>query len=272
MSLVCSGIGAAGRGKAVTARLLVLCAAILFLLIGGEPARGTEVLVDQGHGQRFLMEGDRPLDLSGLATVFREQDATVRSSSEALSAKILAGTDVLILSGPFTALTLAEIAATMDFLQQGGRLVIMAHIAQPLGQLLEHLGVAISILPVSEQEHLLADQPRDFSVVDLASHPLLQGLTSFKMYGAWALLNKGETVQVLARTSTRAWLDLDQNGSPDGRDPVRAFPLIVSGRAGKGTFVVFSDDALFQNRFLKGDNLQLAKNLAAWLCRMGVDI
>jgi hypothetical protein len=132
--------------------------------------------------------------------------------------------------------------------------------------------VAISILPVQEGEHLLAGRPTEFSVEDLASHPLLQGLTSFRVYGAWALLGRGETVQELARTSGQAWLDLDQDGRPGGRDPVRAFPLLVSGRLGQGTFVVFGDDALFQNRFLAGENLQLAKNLAAWLCAMCVGI
>lgn len=63
-----------------------------------------------------------------------------------------------------------------------------------------------------------------------------------------------------------------QGASPGGRDPVGGFPLVVSGRLDKGEFVVFGGDALFQNQFLAGDNLQLARNLAAWLCGgTGVD-
>lgn len=266
MSLVCRKGGAA-------VQLLALGVAISCLLLGsGATAWGVEVLIDQGHGQRFVIEGDQPLGLSELAALFREQGARVRSSTAAFSDETLANRDILIVSGPFAPPSPAEIAAVTKFLQQGGKLVVMAHISQPLGQLLETLGVAISSLPVFEQEHLLAGQPRDFSVADLAKHPLLQGLTSFKVYGAWALQCREETVQELARTSGRAWLDLDRNGQPGGQEPVRAFPLVVSGRMGRGTFVVFSDDALFQNQFLEGGNLQLAKNLAAWLCRMGVDI
>lgn len=249
--------------------LLIACS---FLLIAAAQGAAAEVLFDQGHGQRFLIEGERPLDLGGLAGVFRAQRARVRSTTAALSAQTLKEADILVIAGPFTDLAATEIAAVEDFLRQGGKLVIMAHIAQPLGSLLERLGVAISISPVQEGEHLLEGRPTEFSVEDLTSHPLLQGLSSFRVYGAWALLGRGETVQELARTSGRAWLDLDQDGQPGGRDPVRAFPLLVSGRLGRGTFVVFGDDALFQNRFLAGENLQLAKNLAAWLCAMCVGI
>jgi hypothetical protein len=34
---------------------------------------------------------------------------------------------------------------------------------------------------------------------------------------------------------------------------------------GKGRYIIFGDDALFQNRFLVGENLFLAGNLVAWL-------
>jgi len=41
--------------------------------------------------------------------------------------------------------------------------------------------------------------------------------------------------------------------------------VAVAGRSGKGRFVVFGDDAIFQNKFLTGDNLVLGRNLASWL-------
>jgi hypothetical protein len=39
----------------------------------------------------------------------------------------------------------------------------------------------------------------------------------------------------------------------------------VAGALGRGRFVVFGDDTLFQNRFLDGSNLELAGNLVHWL-------
>lgn len=258
--------------RRLSPRFRSLLAACLFFFLAAAPGSAAEVLFDQGHGQRFLIEGEGALDLGGLARVFREQKARVRSTTASLSVQTLKGADILIIAGPFAPLAAPEIAAVEEFLRQGGKLVIMAHVARPLGSLLERLGVAISILPVQEGEHLVAGRPTDFRIEDLTSHPLLQGMSSFRVYGAWALLGRGETVQELARTSERAWLDLDQDGQPGGRDPVRAFPLLVSGRLDRGTFVVFGDDALFQNRYLTEENLQLAKNLAAWLCAMCIGI
>jgi hypothetical protein len=46
---------------------------------------------------------------------------------------------------------------------------------------------------------------------------------------------------------------------------VGSFGVVVSGDLGNGRFIVFGDDAIFQNKFLDNSNRQLAKNLARWL-------
>lgn len=63
-------------------RLVVALVAAL-PLFSVHPAHGgtTPVaLFDQGHGQRFLVEGKGQLDLTGLADVFREAGYEVRVS------------------------------------------------------------------------------------------------------------------------------------------------------------------------------------------------
>ena len=67
------------------------------------------VLFDQGHGQQFLVENNRPLDLSELATLFINEGATITTSKEQLSTDILQGVDTLIISGPFVPLTGPEV-------------------------------------------------------------------------------------------------------------------------------------------------------------------
>jgi len=42
---------------------------------------------------------------------------------------------------------------------------------------------------------------------------------------------------------------------------------VVTGTLNKGDFVIFGDDAIFQNRFLDDDNRKLATNLGKWLTR-----
>ena len=70
----------------------------------------------------------------------------------------------------------------------------------------------------------------------------------------------------------------DLTGAPDSQeqphpqalqlgatDAVQAFTVVAAGELGQGAFIVFADDAIFQNRFLTGDNVTLARNLAGWL-------
>lgn len=224
------------------------------------------VLFDQAHGQRFLIQGQGALDLSGLANLFVENEANVEISTSKLSEKGLASVDILVISGPFMPILAQEIDAIIKFIEGGGKLVLMAHIHQPFFVLFERLRVGISKAPIYEQNNILASNPRDFQVKDLAAHPLTSNLESFNVFGGWALVNLSDDVHVLAKTSNRAWIDLDTNGALTKPDAMQAFAVVLTGSMGKGEFVVFGDDAIFQNGFLERNNLKLAKNLVAWLC------
>jgi len=80
-------------------------------------------------------------------------------------------------------------------------------------------------------------------------------------------LNPVGSASGLARTSPASWVDLNGDGVLSKGDAVGSFALIVSGTLGKGDFVIFGDDAIFQNRFLGDDNKKLAGNLGKWLTR-----
>ncbi|RJX25674.1 MAG: DUF4350 domain-containing protein [Desulfurivibrio sp.] len=249
-----------------TSRLTALIVAAIFFLMPHQVQAGPVVLFDQSHGQHFLVEANRPLDLSGLARVFTEQGAEIRTTIFPISDALLRGVSVLIISGPFAPLTPTEVLAITKFIYHGGKLAVMAHISQPLMGLLPQLGIAMSSLAVAEQENIIGANAREFTVKDLTPHPLTIGLAGFTIYGGWALLEKKKDITVIARTSPRAWVDLDQNGRLSAPDARQAFAMVLAGRSGSGAFAVFGDDAIFQNRFLKEGNLQLARNLAAWFC------
>ena len=248
-------------------RRLTACLAALLLLLAAQHAKAAPVvLFDQSHGQRFLVEANRPLDLSGLAGLFTEQGALIRTSTVPISDQVLQGIDVLIISGAFAPITPPEVLAVMKFVYHGGRLAVMAHIADPLMGLLPQMGIAMSNLAVAEQENIVGASNRDFMINDLTPHPLTVGLANFTIYGGWALLEKKKDITVIARTSHKAWVDLNQNGVLNPGDAVQAFAMVLAGKTGSGSFVVFGDDAIFQNQFLKDGNLMLARNLAAWFC------
>ena len=222
-------------------------------------------LFDEGHGQPFLVAGERPLDLAGLAGVFAAAGCEVKTTRQPLAAAALAGVDILIVSGAFQPLTAEEVAAVQEFVKRGGGLAIMLHVAPPLAPLLEALEVDFTNGTLRETSNLIGDSPQNFRVRDLAAHPLTAELTDFAVYGVWALRGTAPDVDILARTGTHAWVDLNRDNRLSPGDAVQAFGVAVTGAFGRGRFVVFGDDALFQNRFLEGSNRLLAGNLARWL-------
>jgi hypothetical protein len=58
---------------------------------------------------------------------------------------------------------------------------------------------------------------------------------------------------------------LNRDGKFNSTDAQQSFGVAIAGTYGKGKYVVFGDDAIFQNVFLKGENMALGKNLARWL-------
>ncbi len=230
----------------------------------GGPAWARTVLFDQGHGQRFVADQEGELDLSGLAGVFRAGGFSVRTSGGPVTEAGLAGVDVLVVSGPFAPYTPDERQAVAGFLGRGGRLVVLLHIPHPVLGLLDDLGVGVWNGVVNERDGLLGGRPTDFRVSDLSDHPVNRGLGGFALYGGWALEPR-DGVEVLARTSPFAWVDKDRNRQYSAGERNGSFAVAVAGQLGRGRFVVFGDDAIFQNRFLAGDNRRLAENLVAWV-------
>ena len=220
------------------------------------------VLFDELHGQLFSTEKSGTLQLSGLSEIFKEEGWVVKTCNSEITDEVLMGVDALIITGAFKPVTTSEIEAINRFIEEGGKLSVMLHIASPFAQLLHSLNVAISNSVIHESENIIDDNDINFKILDLKQDDLLNNLNQFNLYGGWALLPLKENARVVAQTSEKAWIDLNGDKKADVQ---QAFGTIVVGISGKGSFVVFGDDAMFQNQFLKEDNYQLGVNLAKWL-------
>jgi len=248
-------------------RSIVPLVLALFLLVAGQSLAGASpvLLIDQGHEQRFVVEKDGPLHLSRFAGVLKEEGLDVRVGTAPFTAEALAGVDALVISGPFAKLQPEENDAVMAFLARGGRLAIMLHVPSPLADLVHRLDTDFTNYVLSEQENVIDGDPRNFMVKNFTSHPLFDSLESFSLYGVWALMSTGERAVVIASTSDKGWVDLDGDRKLTRGDAVQAFGVVVAGTSGAGRFLIFGDDAIFQNKFLDDQNRQLARNLARWL-------
>lgn len=246
-------------GKRIVALFLVLGA----LLCAGIPAWGAAplVMVDQGHGQRFVIEQEGELQLSRFGAILGEEGLRVAASRERLTDESLRQATGLVISGPFAPLAPAEVDAVIRFIERGGRVALMLHIGPPVGALMQRVGIAFSNGVLHEQHNLVGTDDISFQVRDLTAHPLFAGIDHFSLYGGWALNGQAP----LARTSAETWVDLNGDQQLAERDAMDRFTVVAEGNVGAGRILVFGDDGIFQNRYLDEANSRLARNLAQWL-------
>ena len=246
------------------ARTLLLSFVSLFFLTAHSVAAPV-VLFDESHGQQFLIGKSGPLDLSELATLYQDNGFVVASHSGPLTKEALSTADVLVLSGPFLSPAKSEMDAVIDFIDAGGGLAIMLHIAPPVRDLLHRLEVDFTNGTLRESSQVIDGNPLNFKVTVLADHPVTRDLGSFSIYGSWALRGTAPHTRILAETSQHGWVDLNRDNQLSEVDAVQQFGVMVAGESGQGRYVVFGDDAIFQNRFLDEANRQLALQLVNWL-------
>lgn len=249
------------RALPVGAAAALAFAAARFLAGAPHPV----VVFDESHGQRFHIRENAPLDLSGLASLVETRGAAPELWTKPLKPGTLDGVTGLVVSGPFQPMDEQEVRTITAFVERGGRLSVMLHIAMPAALLLDRLGVQVSHAPIREQENILALEPLNFELLRLGKHPLTIGIGRFSVYGCFALNPKGPATAALATTSAKAFIDRDGDGKASEGDAVAAYAVAVTGTKGKGSFAVFGDDALFQNQFLLGNNRKLGENLAGFL-------
>ena len=249
----------------MTGALKLMSIIVLASLVFASPVLAApKVLFDNGHGERFQVQEEGPLQLSGLAEVFQGAGLQVGTVDQPLSDASLAGAQALVISGAFTPLHPNEVEAVARFIENGGKVAIMLHIAPPMVSLLDRLQVSYTNGVVQERENVIEGNLLRFRVTRFKSHPVLTGIQDFSVHGAWGLINQTDSARVIAATGQQAWIDLDQD-QKQAREETASFGLVVAGEIGKGAFLVFGDDAIFQNKFLEVNNKTLAANLAVWL-------
>jgi hypothetical protein len=247
--------------------MLFFCIGVFLLslaIVQAETKKRT-VIFDQGHGQKFVIEEEGELQLSKLAGLFREKGYDVKVNAGQMNDTTLKTVDVLIISGAFQPLLPEEIDAVIRFVERGGNLCVMLHIPQPLTGLMSRLKVYASNGVIQEEENTIHNAPKEFFITDLEKHEITKGVKKIGVHGAWALMTESKTAQIIAQTGPTAWLDLNRDGKFNETDARQSFGVVIAGTSGKGRYVIFGDDAIFQNKFLEQENMTLGKNLADWM-------
>lgn len=225
-----------------------------------------KILFDEGHRQLFLISTEGQFQLSGLSNVLKEAGFEISTTKEAITEEILKDFQSLIISGPFKEISEKEIEEIYKFVSEGGNLVVMLHISPPAVGLFKKFGVLITRGSISENDNLINRERKiDFNVTNLSKHPLFENINKFSVYGSWGFMLENDTNSLIAKTSINSWIDINRNGIIDIDEPKGPFGIVATGKVGKGNFLFFADDGIFQNNFLKDENLTLARNLAKFL-------
>ena len=135
-------------------RFILLFCITLFVLssvvVQAEVKKRT-VIIDQGHGQKFVIEKEGDLQLSGLSGLFKGKGYDVKVNAGQINDAALKTADALLISGAFQSLSAEETDVVIRFIERGGKLCVMLHMPQPLTGLMGRLKVYASYVVMQEQ-------------------------------------------------------------------------------------------------------------------------
>jgi len=88
---------------------------------------------------------------------------------------------------------------------------VLLHIPPPAAAPLHALNVWISNDVIREREEIINGDPLNVHVMRMVTHDLTGDLVTCDTCGVWVLRNTDANAAVIARTSDRAWVDLNRN-------------------------------------------------------------
>lgn len=248
--------GAKGPSGAHTILLLLLLATLPGC---SQPQARPKLVIDYAHGEIFMPLDVRPLGYSSFDGLFQEAGYETAVVTEPLTTGDLKDADVYLLAGPMVELGEDEEKVVRDFVEQGGKVIVLVHISKPLERFLAAYNISFGWV-IAEDENRL-DGPHDFRVMDMGEASFLEGVDTLGFYGAFSVKAPAE----YAHTTSGAWEDYDMDGALDEGEPKGRKALIGLAEQGRGSVLVIGDDAVLANAFIdREDNRRFARNLVAW--------
>ncbi len=192
-----------------------------------------------------------------------------RHSTGDLTAQHIRNFDIIMLAAPNKGLTGAEINDLIEFVREGGGLLVLLDegINVDINHLLRHFGIEFDPAVLASPDHDWDAQ--SFAVSNFASHSVTKDL--FKWHTNWGgSLRVQEPAMKLSWTDSDVWQDLDYDGIRDPDEKTGVFTLVAASTLGKGRIVVISDNA-FHNGIFKDYNAPLILSALNWLASFELD-
>lgn len=181
------------------------------------------------------------------------------SSLDALSAAPQESTLLVI---PYMEFTTSDLKILENYVSSGGKLVVLDDYGFG-NDILEHLKIETRFTGNQLLDTLFNYKNESFpKIVNFVSEPTTSGIENLVFNHATSLENVPQD-NIIAWSSCFSFLDENQNGGYDEREPEGPFPVIANFQIGKGELVLISDPSILINSMLEmGDNRRFLDNIA----------
>jgi uncharacterized protein DUF4350 len=147
---------------------------------------------------------------------------------------------------PYTDFSAAELSRLKRFVQDGGRLVLADDYGKG-NQVLSYLGIKARFSGERLRDPVSYYRTENFPEIgNLQSDALMDGIDSLILNHATILKGVAPT-EILASSSSFSYLDINDNGKPDGIEPQGAQPVVSRHQYGTGTVLLVADPSIFIN-------------------------
>ena len=164
---------------------------------------------------------------------------------------------------PYLELTTAELEELRTFIDQGGTLVL----ADDYGfgnQILEYLGLQTRFAGSVLLDPLFNYKNEWFPKISHFTPDPITNYTECIVLNHATCLTGVESNNVVARSSSFSFLDINSNQVRDEGEPTGPLPVISHDRLGNGQLILISDPSIFINSMGDiEDNINLIRNIAA---------
>lgn len=177
------------------------------------------------------------------------------------SSPIEPATGAIVILGPRSPFSPEEQVYLRDFVTRGG-IVLVADDFGTANEALAAMGATTRIEPARVLDFAFAKRPEFTVAVDLADHPLFDGVERALLNYPAALV-PGAGATVLANTTDAAWLDRDTDGLRGANEPAGPFAWLATETIGAGSVIILSDPSILINGMRPlAHNERFADNLA----------
>ena len=169
---------------------------------------------------------------------------------------------LLILAVPGKVFSESEIKAILNFIENGGRLLVMGNVSMPtaVNSLTEKFGVIYNGSPVVNKASI--QDPGSFSITKFPSHAINSNLTN--IFVNWcSSLEIQPPAEAFCYTDSSTWRDVNNNRVLDTNETKGPLVFGAISQHGKGVGVFLSDNAFHEGTFESNKIFML--NILGWL-------